>query len=26
MNKRVQGYPDLGIRDALQWMHLVSVQ
>jgi peptide/nickel transport system substrate-binding protein len=25
MNKRVQGYPDLGIRDALQWMHLVSV-
>jgi peptide/nickel transport system substrate-binding protein len=26
MNKRVRDYPDLGIRDALPWMHLVSVQ
>ncbi len=26
MNKRVNGYPNLGIRDALQWMHLVSVK
>ncbi len=26
MSKRVTGYPDLGLRDALQWMHLVSVQ
>ncbi|MDR7522649.1 MAG: hypothetical protein QN168_09325 [Armatimonadota bacterium] len=24
MNRRVKGYPDLGIRDALQWMHLVE--
>lgn len=26
MNKRVRDYPDLGLRDALQWMHLVAVQ
>jgi peptide/nickel transport system substrate-binding protein len=26
MSKRVRNYPDLGIRDALQWMHVVSVQ
>lgn len=26
INKRVKGYPDLGIRDGLPWMHLVSVQ
>lgn len=26
MNKRVRDYPDLGIRDALPWMHLVAVQ
>ena len=26
MNRRVRNYPDLGIRDALQWMHLVSLQ
>jgi peptide/nickel transport system substrate-binding protein len=24
MNKRVRDYPDLGLRDALQWMHLVA--
>ena len=26
VNKRVRDYPDLGIRDALPWMHLVAVQ
>ena len=26
MSKRIRNYPDLGIRDALQWMHVVSVQ
>ncbi|MBI2207725.1 MAG: peptide ABC transporter substrate-binding protein [Candidatus Rokubacteria bacterium] len=26
MNKRVRDFPDLGIRDALQWMHVVSAQ
>ncbi len=26
MNRRVRGYPDLGIRDALQWMHLVATE
>lgn len=26
MNKRIEGYPNLGIRDALQWMHLVSMR
>jgi peptide/nickel transport system substrate-binding protein len=26
MNRRVRGFPDLGIRDALQWMHLVAVE
>ena len=26
MSKRVRNYPDLGLRDALQWMHLVSMQ
>jgi peptide/nickel transport system substrate-binding protein len=26
MSKRVQDFPDLGIRDALQWMHVVAVQ
>ncbi len=26
MNTRVRDYPDLGIRDALQWMQLVSVR
>ncbi len=26
MNKRVRDYPDLGLRDALQWMHVVAVQ
>jgi len=25
MNKRVRDYPDLGLRDALQWMHVISV-
>ena len=26
MSRRVRNFPDLGLRDALQWMHLVSVQ
>jgi peptide/nickel transport system substrate-binding protein len=25
MNRRVRDFPDLGLRDALQWMHVVSV-
>ena len=25
INKRVRDYPDLGLRDALQWMHVISV-
>ncbi|MGQ0549751.1 MAG: ABC transporter substrate-binding protein [Armatimonadota bacterium] len=26
VSRRVQGYPELGIRDALQWMHLLSIE
>ena len=26
MSKRVKGYPDLGIRDALAWAHQIAVQ